>query len=98
MPTFKYDALAELFVPKSGRFRNAPLTYKRFERAADAVRYALEEVPPEKLASAFLEVEDERFDSKGIRALYESEDYPLPRRARKTDGPTTRPTGDGLRR
>ena len=85
MPTINYDALAEFYLPKSRRFRNAPLSYKRFERAADAVRYALEELPPDQLVGAFLEVEDERFDGKGIRALYESEDYPLPRRASKTE-------------
>jgi len=80
MSTINFDALAELYLPKDRRFRNAPLAYKRFERAADAVRYALEEVPSERLASVFLEVEDERFDGKAIRALYDSEDYPLPRR------------------
>jgi len=81
MPTIDFDALAELYIAKERRFRNAPLAYKRFDRAAEAVRYALEEVPPEQLASACLEVDDERFDGKGIRALYDSEDYPLPRRA-----------------
>jgi hypothetical protein len=86
MPTINYDALAEFYLPKSRRFRNAPLSYKRFERAADAVRYALEELPPDQLAGAFLEIEDERFDGKGIRALYDSDDYPLPRRLAKTKG------------
>lgn len=81
MPTINFDALAEFYLPKGRRHRNAPLTYKRFERAAEAVRYALEEVPPDQLVGAFLEVEDDRFDSKGIRALYESDEYPLPRRA-----------------
>ena len=35
---------------------------------------------PDLLLGAFLEVEEERFDGKGIRALYDSPDYPLPRR------------------
>lgn len=79
MPTIDYDALAELFVPKTRRSRNAPISYKRFEHAAEALRYALEEVPPEQLSSTFMEVGDDRFDGKAIRALYDSEDYPLPR-------------------
>jgi hypothetical protein len=86
MPTINYDAVAEFYLPKSRRFRNAPLSYKRFERAAEAVRYALEELPPDQLVGAFLEIEDDRFDGKAIRALYESEDYPLPRRAPKAEG------------
>lgn len=83
MSTINYNALGELFVPKSttGRSRNAPLAYKRFERAAEAIRFALEEVAPERLASTYLEVEDERFDGKAIRALYNRADFPLPRRA-----------------
>ncbi len=81
MPTINYDAKAELYVRKDPRFRNAPLTYKRFERAAEAVRYALEVVPPEQLASTLMEVDDERIDGKGLRSLYDSEEYPLPRRA-----------------
>jgi hypothetical protein len=94
MPTINYDAVAEFYLPKSRRFRNAPLSYKRFERAADAVRYALEELSPEQLVGAFLEVDEERFDGKAIRALYDSEDYPLPRRAPKLEG-TTASTGTG---
>ena len=38
---------------------------------------------PDLLLGAFLEVEEERFDGKGIRALYDSPDYPLPRRKPK---------------
>jgi hypothetical protein len=32
-----------------------------------------------KPCGAFLKVEEERFDGKGIRALYDGPDYPLPR-------------------
>ena len=38
---------------------------------------------PDLLLGAFLEIEEERFDGKGIRALYDSPDYPLPRRKPK---------------
>ena len=55
--------------------------YRRFARAADAIRFAMEDLPPELLVGAYLEVEQGRFDDEGIRQLYESADYPLVRRA-----------------
>jgi len=45
------------------------------------VRYAIEELPPDLLIGAYMEVDERRFDGNGIRELYESEAYPLRRRA-----------------
>jgi len=84
MSSIDFDTMAELFPPKTRRFKNAPLAYKRFERASEAIRYAVEELPPELLLGAFLEVDEERFDGRAIRALYDSADYPLTRRVPKT--------------
>jgi hypothetical protein len=50
-------------------------------RAKDAMRFAIEELPPELLLAAQLKVAEERFDGDGIRRLYESVEYPLARRA-----------------
>jgi len=58
-----------------------PTVYGRFARAADAIRFAVEELPPELLLAAQLKVADKRFDGDGIRRLYESIEYPLARRA-----------------
>ena len=58
-----------------------PIGYGRFARAADAIRFAIEELPPELLPAAQLKVAEETFDSAGIRRLYESVEYPLARRA-----------------
>jgi hypothetical protein len=60
--------------------KRQPVSYKRFDTAAEAIRYAIEELAPELLVGAYLEVEEERFDSVGIRNLYASAAYPLPRR------------------
>jgi len=41
----------------------------------------MEELPPELRLDACLEVDDKIFDRDGIRRLYESDEYPLERRA-----------------
>lgn len=81
MDKFDYAAAAELFPAKSKK-SSRRVGYRRFPNAADAVRYAIEELPPELLLGTFLEVEEARFDRDGIRRLYEDADYPLDRRAR----------------
>ena len=86
--TFDYTALAELYPARNYRRRAGCVTYKRFEVAAEAVRFAMEELPPEFLLGTYLEVEEERFDSRQIRLLYESKDYPFPRKL---------PLGEGRR-
>jgi hypothetical protein len=53
--------------------------YRRFDKAADAIRFAVEELPEPQLLGAYIEVENGRLGHKDIRALYESEAYPLKR-------------------
>ena len=79
MATVNYNAEAELFPPRRRSFSRGPVGYKRFKSAAEAIRYAMEELPPELLLGAYLEVEEDRFDGPAIRQLYESEAYPLQR-------------------
>lgn len=78
MENFSYTAPAELFVSTSFR-RNSHIEYQRFDRAADAIRYAIESLLPKLLAGTVLEVGEERFDSAAIRALYDHAAYPLDR-------------------
>jgi hypothetical protein len=80
MTTFDYTALAELYPARSWKGGAGRVTYKRFEAAAEALRFAIEELPPQFLLGTYLEVEEARFNGHQIRQLYESKDYPLPRR------------------
>jgi hypothetical protein len=87
MSTFDFTATAELFPARSWKARSRGISYRRFEDAAEAVRYAIEELPPECLLGTYLEVEEERFDSGGIRRLYDRVDYPLDRGVREAAKP-----------
>jgi hypothetical protein len=78
--TFDYTALAELYPARRCKRSTGRVTYKRFEVAAEAVRFAMEELPSQFLLSTYPEVKEERFDSRQIRSLYESRDYSLPRK------------------
>jgi hypothetical protein len=78
---FDYTALAELYPARSCKRSIGHVTYKRFDVAAEAVRFAIEEIPSQFLLGTYLEVDEERFDGRQIRSLYDSRDYPLPRKA-----------------
>lgn len=90
MSNFDYTALAELYPARSWKGGAGRVTYKRFEEAAEALRFAIEELPPQALLGTYLEVEEKRFDGRQIRQLYESEDYPLPRRVARSNGSDAR--------
>jgi hypothetical protein len=77
---FDYDVEAELFPTRGRKSKRVAFGYRRFARACEAIRFAIEQLPPDALAGAHLEVEERRFDRNGIQALYESDAYPLPRR------------------
>jgi len=77
--TFDYGRSAELFMPKPKRGGRQPLGYRRFENAAEAIRFVVEELPAVRTLAAWMQVGDERFNADQIRLLYESSDYPLPR-------------------
>ena len=81
MVMFDYSVEAELFPARNRKCGHRPARYRRFARAADAVRFAIEELPPELLLGAFLEVDGERYGGEEIRRLYDSADFPLIRRA-----------------
>jgi hypothetical protein len=68
MSEFDYTAPAELFAAQ-GR---SGLRYRRFLHAAEAIRYAIEKLPPGVQSSARLEVRDKCYDANQIRTLYDN--------------------------
>jgi hypothetical protein len=94
MRPFDYSSSAELFPTRNLRARRTTVGYRRFARAADAIKFAIEDLPPELLHGAHMEVNEERFDSGAIRRLYEDAAYPLPRRPAKAK-PAVGPAKNG---
>jgi hypothetical protein len=73
--SFDYSATAELFLAK--RTKSGRENYRRFATAAEAIRYAIEDLRTPKAFGVWLQVGDERFNSSEIQRLYEADDYPL---------------------
>ena len=78
MKKFDFAAPAELFPSRNRKIANK-VRYRRFDTAADAIRYAVEELPEPLLLGAYIEINESRLGHKDIRALYDCESYPLPR-------------------
>ena len=52
MVRFDFNAEAELFLSRNRKSRRQLIGYRRFGHAADAIRFAIEELPPEFLLGA----------------------------------------------
>lgn len=92
MADFNFDSPAELF---PGRGRRHGVSYKRFETAADALRFAIEELDAKLLFGAVLEVDEERFNEAEMRDLYARAEYPLARRNAQSPSPAVHVPAQG---
>ena len=79
MAAFNFNTEAELFPAAIRKKKRAGFAYRRFSTAAEAVQFAIEQLPADSLNGAYLQVDEARFDQSGIRTLYESDAFPLPR-------------------
>jgi hypothetical protein len=70
MSSFDYSAPAELFLAKPAK--GSREKYRRFATAAEALRYAVEDLRTPKTFGAWLQIGDERFNSTEIEHLYEA--------------------------
>lgn len=71
MTNFQFDAPAELFVGSSRGYSRRTMQYRRFDTGAEAIRYAVERLPPELLRAAAIESGGERLEADEIRQIYQ---------------------------
>ncbi|MDP2618659.1 MAG: hypothetical protein Q8P46_00540 [Hyphomicrobiales bacterium] len=88
MNDFNYSGPAELYIANRRRAGRNSMTYRKFETAAKAIRYLIEELPNTSLPGTILEVDEERYRHKEIRKLYNSSAYPLPRQTTEVSDAT----------
>jgi len=81
MIAFDFDAPAEVFSAAGLGAARGPMRYRRFASGALAIRYAIEELPAALLRGSIIEVDEDRFDARQIRELYDCPAYPLSRAA-----------------
>jgi Arc/MetJ-type ribon-helix-helix transcriptional regulator len=65
---FDYSSPAELYL---SRRRGRHTDYRRFATAAEAIRYAVEELRTRRSISAWMQIEEGRFNKEEINRLYD---------------------------
>jgi len=81
MNNFNYKAPAELFPGRSNRTRTRSIGFRRFNTAAEAIRFAVEQMPADLLLGSVIEADVTRISGHGIRQLYDAAEYPLARKS-----------------
>jgi hypothetical protein len=79
MDDFDFQAPAEIFASRGRGAAKRPVTFHRFDSAAEAIRFVMEKLPADMLIGTVMEIGEERFLGNDIKRLYGSTDYPLVR-------------------
>ena len=82
MRPFNFNTAAELFPAAIRKKKRAGFAYRRFGTAAEAVRFAMEELPADLLNGAYLQVEEARFRPERHPYALTKARRSLPRRPR----------------
>jgi hypothetical protein len=75
-----YHLEASLYYAKSANSKRKALVFRRFTKAAEAIRFAVEELGPKLLDGCTLEVNEAHYFGREIRPLYDDNVFPLRRR------------------
>jgi len=78
---FPFGASAELYSSGGTRARSRPVSYRRFDSSAEAIRFAVEELPQIMHRGTVMEIGEDRYEFEDIRALYDSDAFPLARKS-----------------
>jgi hypothetical protein len=86
LANFDYSAPADVYIAHAWGSK-APVTFRRFASSAEAIRFAVEELPRSAQRGIAMEVGDDRFQFINILDLYVSERL-LSRRDARLVAPT----------
>lgn len=81
-----YKMEASLYYAKGPSSYPRALVLRRFDKAAEAIRFAVEDLPPKLLGGCSLEVEESYYFGQEIRPLYDHQAFPLRRRTKLISG------------
>ena len=76
---FSYDEPAEVYSTDGKGGRKRPVSYRRFASSAEAIRFAVEQLPQIMQRGTAMEMGEDRYEFADIQVLYESDRYPLQR-------------------
>lgn len=82
MDAEQYRMEASLYYSKTPNAKQKTLVFRRFPAAAEAIRFAVEELSPKIFDSCSLEVNEAHYFGRQIRPLYDSNVFPLQRRGK----------------
>ena len=86
-----YRMEASLYYAKRASSYPKSLVLRRFTKAAEAIRFAVEDLSPKLLEGCSLEVEDSYYFGREIRPLYDDHAFPLRRQTKSISGKRKRP-------
>lgn len=81
---FDYQRPGELYSRRNLATKPSGLAYRRFDTAAEAIRFAMEVLPSAALGGCIMESDGKRLGVQEVRALYLSGRYPLRRNEQRS--------------